>query len=139
MLAESTDVPIKYSDALLRLKKANPAAHEYIVSLVGAKAAKRQLQMDIQLAQDTQKVLQKELDIVKKTAETAANVVTSAAEGAKGAFDAASFVARNWLWITGGVLLVGGYLLYRNRATVGRAAAAYYTGGASELARGLTK
>lgn len=139
MLAESTDVPILYSDALLRLKKINPAAHEYIVSLVGAKAAKRQMQMDIQLAQDTQKVIKKELEIVQKTAETAANVATSAAEGAKGAFDVAAFLARNWLWIASGVVLVGGYLLYRNRATVGRAAAAYYTGGTSELARRFAK
>lgn len=130
MHCETCDTPIRYSDALLRLKKSNAAAHDYIVSLIGARAAKRKFQQDVSFTQDQQKVIKKELEIVEKTAKTGAKVVESAgtavkgaAEGVASAFDLAGFLARNWLWIVGGTVVIGGYLLYRNRDTVvGRAA-----------------
>ena len=127
MYCESCDSPIRYSDALLRLKAKNPAAHDYIVALIGAKAAKRQMQADISLSKDKEKVIKKELEIVQKTAATAANVVKSVGEGVGSAFNLAAFLARNWLWIVGGTVVVGGYLLYRNRETVGRVAQAAIT------------
>lgn len=130
MYCETCDTPILYSDALLRLKKNNAAAHDYIVSLIGARAAKRKFQQDVSFTQDQQKNVKFLLGEVEGGAKVGAKVYESAKGAAKGAaegvataFDVLGFLTRNWLWIVGGTVVIGGYLLYRNRDTaVGRAA-----------------
>lgn len=114
------DQTVSIKNALLALKKANPGAHEYVINVVAAKAARRATQEAIQKSQDTKKVIDKELEIAKK-------IVSIPAQVAEGALDTA-VTAAGWVkytpWIVGGVLVLGAYLLYRNRETVGKVAAA---------------
>lgn len=61
-------------------------------------------------------------DIMKKTlneaATTLTTVVTSVGQGVQEIIGAASWLARNIIWVAGGVLVVGGVLVYKNRETV---------------------
>ena len=125
LYAFSTPVSVNLEEALLKLKSANPGAHEYAVRVIGAKAAKRQTQEAIQLAQDTQKVIDAELAIAKKVVDIPLNV----AEGALDTASALGKAAKYLPWIIGGTVVLVGYLAYRNRGTIATAAKKYYTGG----------
>lgn len=113
------------SEALRRLKANNPGAHEYIVRLIGAKAANRAAQISVQVGKDQQKVIDKELELAKKAAEIPLNVAKGALDTASAAGKALSYLP----WILGGTLVLGAYLVYRNRDTVKQAASKALTRG----------
>lgn len=112
------------ADALRRLRKTNLGAHDYIVSLIGAKAALKKTQEQLQTAQERQKMVSAGLETGAKVVQTGVNVVKDVAQGAANTLETAGFFVRNWPYILGGTVLVVGYLLYRNRETVGKVAKA---------------
>jgi hypothetical protein len=104
------------SDALLRLRANNPGAHEYLVKLIGAKAARRAAQVSLNLSQDRQKVINAGAEAVATVAQAGANV----AQGAVDTVGAVGTVGKYLPWVLGGVLVVGGYLFYRkNKGLLG--------------------
>lgn len=110
-LVAADDKQTNIEQALLRLKAANPMAHNYLLALVGAKAAKRASQEAFVHGKDTQKVINAELAAVKGAAALVGDAATAVSEAA----GAAGFLLRNWLWIAGAVALVGGYFYLRKR------------------------
>ena len=106
---KAIDGNVVLADALLRLKVGNPGAHEYIVRLIGAKAAKRATQISLNLAQDRQKVI----NAGAKAAETVAQAAANLAQGAVDTVGAVGTAGKYLPWILGGVLVVGGYLYLR--------------------------
>ena len=125
LLSVGTDQTVRLSDALLLLRGVNPGAHEYAVHLIGAKAKRSQQQADVQLAQDTKKVIKKELELAKQAVEIPLNI----AEGALDTASAVGTAAKYWPWILGGSLVLVAYLAYRNRSVIASAATKYYTKG----------
>jgi len=93
--------------ALNRLKAANPLAHKYLVSLIGAKAAKKKVQDQIILAKETQKVIKAELQI-------ASNIV----EGVKDTVATGAWLVKNLPWILGITAAIAGYYVFRNRDVI---------------------
>jgi phosphohistidine swiveling domain-containing protein len=93
--------------ALNRLKAANPLAHKYLVALVGAKAAKKKVQDQVILAKETQKVINKELEI-------ASNIVT----GGTDTLAAGAWLVKNLPWILGITAAIAGYYVFRNRDVI---------------------
>jgi hypothetical protein len=128
-LVDAADKQTNVGQALLRLKKANPIAHNYVVYLAGAKAAKKKAQQEFVLAKDTQKVINTEIQLAKKAAQGAAEatgkIVGAAADVTTGLADTVATGAKviSYLpWILGGGLILAGYLAYRNRGTIVRVA-----------------
>ena len=138
-LYSQSDKQTNVEQALLRLQKKNPMVHHYIVDLIGNRASKLKSQEAYQLGKEQAKVIKKAGEIVESTAKTAGDVAKAAGETIKTGAEGAATTLRYLPYILGGTLIVVGYLLWRNRETVGRAAAAYATGGTSEVARSLAK
>ena len=125
LLGAGVQGQVNMAKALGRLKTANLAAHEYVVRVLGAKAACKKMQEDIQYQQDTDKVIHKELEIVKdvvvlpvKVADAALEAAKKAADGAGKAFDGAAWILANLYWIVPSALVAGGYVIWRNRQGV---------------------
>lgn len=118
LLSAGTDQTIYISGALNKLKQINPGAHDYLVNLVAAKAARRKEQVDIQLAQDTKKVIQQEIDLAKK----AAQVPLDAAKGLMDTAKTAGTIAKYMPWVIGGTVVLLAWIAYKNRETVGSVA-----------------
>jgi hypothetical protein len=118
LLSAGTSQLIHISNALGKLKKVNPGAHEYIVSLIAAKAARQKAQVDIQLAQDTKKVIQQEIAIAQK----ALQVPVDLAKGALDTAQTAGKVFKYMPWVIGGTVVLLAWIVYKNRETVGSVA-----------------
>lgn len=123
---------IRISDALLQIKEKNPAAHDWVVRAAGAKAAAKaaheatmyQKTIDMEKA-----IVAKPVVAAGKAVEATVDVATGAIEGTAKSLSVLAFIARNWLWFAGGILVVGGVIVYINREKVAKIAAGAAAGG----------
>jgi hypothetical protein len=109
-LVDAIDRSVNIGAALNRLKVRNPLAHKYVVSLVGAKAAKKKVQDQIVLAKETQKMIDKELQI-------ASNIAT----GIGDTLQTGSWLVSKLPWILGLAAVGIGYYAFRKRGAIDKA------------------
>jgi len=133
------DPTIKISDALEALKSKNKAAHDWVVRAAAAKAAKKAVHeatMYNKTIEAEKKVVAK---AVEKTAEGVAEVAKGAGEAITDAFSLTAFLLKYGWYIAGGVVVVGGYIAWKNRGTIAKVAAGAAIGGPAGAAAALSK
>lgn len=141
---KSTQYNVVIEDALKRLRKTNPGAHEYIVRLIGAKAARRKQQVQVKVSKEQKQMVAGALETGKAAAkpvieggkkvvvstgkavgavaEGAATAIEGAGQGVKTTLGLGATILQYWPWILGGTVLVAGYIIYRNRGTIAKVA-----------------
>lgn len=106
-LVDAIDKSVNIGAALNRLKKQNPLAHKYLVSLIGAKAAKKKVQDQVILAKETAKVVKKELEILSNIAQGVGDTVQTA-----------SWLVSKLPWIIGIAVVGFGYYAWTKREAI---------------------
>ncbi len=129
MRAEGTQGQYNTGELLAQLKQNNPAAHDYLISKLFAKAKKVKLSIDDGYGLTNNPGLNNALKKIQETAGAGWDLVLSTIDatkaGLKAGGDALSvwaWLASNAIWLVPSVLVVGGYIVYRNRETVGKIA-----------------
>ena len=142
------DPKIRISDCLMDIKKANAAAHDWVVRAASAKFANKvaheaviyEKALNAQagaVVGSTVKVAETAVKVVKDVGTGLVKVAEGAAEGAGSAFSIASWLLSNVWWVLPATAAGISYFAWKNKGTIAKVATGAAIGGPAGAAAAL--